>query len=109
MKTVYQAVNKESAEDALEKLNDKWGALYPIVIKSWRDNWDNLSEYFRHTAPIRKLIYTTNTLEGYHRQSSMFFYNCIIYYFIRMHFQQRVKVKKYKQEEHCKTSLAILF
>lgn len=68
LKTVYQAVNKESAEDALEKLNEKWGALYPIVIKSWRDNWDNLSEYFQYTAPIRKLIYTTNTVEGYHRQ-----------------------------------------
>lgn len=68
LKTVYQAVNKESAEDALEKLNDKWGALYPIVIKSWRDNWENLSEYFQYTAPIRKLIYTTNTVEGYHRQ-----------------------------------------
>lgn len=68
LKTVYQAVNKESAEDALDKLNDKWGALYPIVIKSWRDNWDNLSEYFQYTAPIRKLIYTTNTVEGYNRQ-----------------------------------------
>lgn len=64
LKTVYQAVNKGSAEDALEKLNEKWGALYSIVIKSWRDNWDKLSEYFQYTAPIRKLIYTTNTVGG---------------------------------------------
>ena len=42
--------------------------LYPIVIKSWRDNWERLTEYFQYTPAIRKLIYTTNTVEGYHRQ-----------------------------------------
>lgn len=68
LKTVYQAVNKDSAEEALEQLDSKWGENYPIVIKSWRDNWDLLTEYFQYTAPIRKLIYTTNTVEGYHRQ-----------------------------------------
>ena len=44
------------------------GEQYPIVIKSWRDNWDRLSEFFQYSEPIRKLIYTTNTVEGYHRQ-----------------------------------------
>lgn len=68
LKTVYQAVNKDSAEGALDQLDSKWGEDYPIVIKSWRDNWDLLTEYFQYTAPIRKLIYTTNTVEGYHRQ-----------------------------------------
>lgn len=68
LKTVYQAVSKDSAEDALYKLDAKWGELYPIVIKSWRDNWEHLTEYFQYTAPIRKLIYTTNTVEGYHKQ-----------------------------------------
>lgn len=68
LKTVYQAVNKDSAEGALDQLESKWGEDYPIVIKSWRDNWDLLTEYFQYTAPIRKLIYTTNTVEGYHRQ-----------------------------------------
>lgn len=68
LKTVYQAVSKESAEDALDRLDAKWGEPYPIVIKSWRDNWGHLTEYFQYTAPIRKLIYTTNTVEGYHRQ-----------------------------------------
>ena len=38
------------------------------VIKSWSDNWDRLSEFFQYSEPIRKLIYTTNTVEGYHRQ-----------------------------------------
>lgn len=42
--------------------------MYPIVIKSWRDNWERLTEYFQYTPAIRKLIYTTNTVEGYHRQ-----------------------------------------
>ena len=68
LKTVYQAVSKESAEDALDRLDAKWGEPYPIVIKSWRNNWGHLTEYFQYTAPIRKLIYTTNTVEGYHRQ-----------------------------------------
>ena len=68
LKTVYQAVSKDSAEGALDQLESNWGEDYPIVIKSWRDNWDLLTEYFQYTAPIRKLIYTTNTVEGYHRQ-----------------------------------------
>lgn len=42
--------------------------ILPIVIRSWQDNWDKLSEYFQYTPAIRKLIYTTNTVEEYHRQ-----------------------------------------
>ena len=52
----------------LLKLDEKWGEQYPVVIRSWQDNWDKLSEYFQYTPVIRKLIYTTNTVEGYHRQ-----------------------------------------
>ena len=48
-------------------LETKWGE-YPIVIKSWQDNWEKLTEYFLFTAGIRKVIYTTNTVEGYHCQ-----------------------------------------
>lgn len=68
LKTVYQAPNKDLAELNLDKLEDKWGEDYPIVIKSWRENWDKLSAYFRYSDSIRKMIYTTNTVEGYHRQ-----------------------------------------
>ena len=68
LKPVYGAVTKDAGEMALDKLEDKWGEQYPIVIKSWRDNWDRLSEFFQYSEPIRKLIYTTNTVEGYHRQ-----------------------------------------
>jgi len=68
LKQVYQAVNREKAEDELDNLELKWGENYPIVIKSWRDNWYKLSACFQYSDSIRKMIYTTNTVEGYHRQ-----------------------------------------
>lgn len=68
LKRVYKAVSKEAAEMELDNLEKKWGELYPIVIKSWRDNWERLSAYFQFTQGIRTLIYTTNIVEGYHRQ-----------------------------------------
>ena len=68
LKPVYQAVSKGVAEDKLLDLEQKWGDKYPIVIDSWQKNWEKLSTYFDYTIPIRKLIYTTNTVEGYHRQ-----------------------------------------
>ena len=68
LKLVYKALNKEAAESALDKLEEKWGSKYPIVIRSWRRKWDNLSHYFRYPEPIRKVIYTTNSIEAVHRQ-----------------------------------------
>jgi Transposase and inactivated derivatives len=68
LKPVYQAVSKEEAEHRLEQLQEKWGKKYPVVIDSWRRNWDKLSTYFQYSDAIRKLIYTTNTIEGFHRQ-----------------------------------------
>ena len=59
LKTIYGAVSKEAAETQLDALEGKWGEMYPIVIKSWRDNWERLTEYFQYTPAIRKLIYTT--------------------------------------------------
>jgi putative transposase len=68
LKTVYQAPTKDKAELELDKLNDKWGVKYPVVIKSWQKNWHKLSTYFAYDEHIRKLIYTTNAVEGFHRQ-----------------------------------------
>jgi transposase-like protein len=68
LKRVYQALNKEAAETALDELEQTWGDKYPIVIQSWRRKWDNLSVYFRYPEPIRKVIYTTNSIEAVHRQ-----------------------------------------
>ena len=67
LKMVYKANTKELAEHHLDEMEDKWVKQYPIVFKSWRKNWDRLSNYFKYPEPIRKLIYTTNTVEGYHR------------------------------------------
>ena len=64
MKLVYAADTKEKAETELDHLEDKWGELYPIVIKLWRDKWEMLSCYFQYTAAIRKIIYTINAVEG---------------------------------------------
>jgi transposase-like protein len=68
LKSVYKAVSKEAAELELDKLEQKWGKRYPIVINSWRNKWENLSVYFRYPEDIRKVIYTTNTIESVHRQ-----------------------------------------
>ena len=68
LKPVYQAVSKEAAEDALLALDEKWGKLYPIVLQSWNNKWENLSVYFKYPPEIRKVIYTTNIIESVHRQ-----------------------------------------
>jgi putative transposase len=68
VKLIYKAINKELAEEHLNALEQKWGKKYPIVIKSWRNNWHKLSTFFKYAADIRRLIYTTNTIEGFHRQ-----------------------------------------
>jgi transposase-like protein len=68
LKPVYRAISKDLAELELQNLSKKWGEKYPIVIDSWNRNWEKLSTYFKYPQAIRKLIYTTNTIEGYHRQ-----------------------------------------
>lgn len=68
LKLVYQAISKEAGEDGLDKLEEKWGSKYPIVIKSWRNNWENLSHYFKYPEDIRRIMYTTNIIESVHRQ-----------------------------------------
>ena len=68
LKPVYKASTKEQAEIELDKLEDIWGEKYPIVLKSWRYNWERLSAYFQYDEQIRRLIYTTNAVEGFHRQ-----------------------------------------
>ncbi|RTK92469.1 MAG: transposase [Rickettsiales bacterium] len=68
LKTVYKAKTKDLAEYNLLKLDEKWGHQYPMVIKSWQQNWDNLSTYFKYSASVRTMTYTTNPIEGFHRQ-----------------------------------------
>jgi len=68
LKLVYKAPTKEAATTALLELESKWGERYPMVINSWKNNWDELSAYFAYSEPIRRIIYTTNTIEGFNRQ-----------------------------------------
>ena len=68
LKTVYKAFTKEEAELALDKMEEKWGLKYPIVFESWRNKWENLSNYFKYPEDIRRIIYTTNIIESVHRQ-----------------------------------------
>lgn len=68
LKKVYRAVSREVAEEELLLLEEKWGGKYPVVIDSWQNNWEELSQYFDFSTPIRKMIYTTNAVEGFHRQ-----------------------------------------
>jgi putative transposase len=68
LKKVYQALTMEEAEMAFEEFKYKWGKKHPIVIRSWENNWVELTAYFKYPYEIRRIIYTTNTVEGYHRQ-----------------------------------------
>lgn len=68
LKRVYAAVDEPSALDALEDFAAKWDKKYPKISKSWRDNWANLSTYFKFPEEVRRLIYTTNAIEGFNRQ-----------------------------------------
>lgn len=68
LKPVYKAVNQEQGYEKLLEFEDKWGKKYPLSVKSWLDYWTNLSTYFEYSAEIRKVIYTTNAIEGMHRQ-----------------------------------------
>ena len=68
LKKVYQALTMGEAELAFDTFKDQWGKRYPIIIRSWENNWLELTAYFKYPYEIRRLIYTTNLIEGYHRQ-----------------------------------------
>lgn len=68
LKKVYTAVDEEAAMNDLDAFATAWDAKYPKISKSWYDNWANLSTYFKFPPELRKLIYTTNTIEGFNCQ-----------------------------------------
>lgn len=67
LKAVYQASNLQTAEDNLLILEEKWGKIYPQAVGTWTNNWGNMTPYFDYSQPLRKMIYTNNTIESYHR------------------------------------------
>ena len=68
LKQIYQASTREAAEIKLLELGERWGHTYAGAVRSWEQNWDDLATMFDDPAEIRRLIYTTNTVEGYNRQ-----------------------------------------
>jgi len=68
LREVYQASTKEQAEKGLYDLEEQWGQKYPAMIKSWLNNWERLSNYFKYPKEIRKMVYTTNIIESFHSQ-----------------------------------------
>jgi putative transposase len=68
LKTVYQAATREEAQSNLSKIEQTWSGKYGAAVRSWQNNWDDLATFFEFPKEIRRLIYTTNTVEGYHRQ-----------------------------------------
>ena len=68
LKKVYASLTEDEALEHLVELREKWGKQYPSCVKSWEDNWDILSTFFAYPLEIRKIIYTTNIIEGLNRQ-----------------------------------------
>ena len=68
LKAVYAAVDEQAALAALDRFGERWDMKYPKISKSWRENWANLSTYFKYPQEVRRLIYTTNAIEGFNRQ-----------------------------------------
>jgi putative transposase len=68
LKPIYKAATEEMALVELDRFEENWGAKYPLIIRSWRTNWEELATFFKYPPEIRKLIYTTNIIESYHRQ-----------------------------------------
>ena len=68
LKKVYQSNTEEQAYSELQEFKEKWQKQYPTAIKSWEENWDILTAYFDYPIEIRKVIYTTNAIEGLNRQ-----------------------------------------
>ena len=68
LKIVYKASTEELALSNLDIFEEKWGKKYPMCVNSWRNNWAELSTYFKYPEGIRKLIYTTNSIENFNRQ-----------------------------------------
>ena len=68
LKPIYTASSEGAGLLELDAFEQSWGAKYPLIVQSWRNNWGELSTFFKYSPEIRKLIYTTNMIESYHRQ-----------------------------------------
>ena len=72
LKNIYGSINESEGMESLIELREKWGSKYPNAVKSWEENWDNLSTFFSFSPSIRKIIYTTNVIESLNSQFRKF-------------------------------------
>ena len=79
LKKIYGAVNLDDAEYAREEFREKWDEKYPAILKSWDANWADLVTFFNYSAEIRRLVYTTNAVEGFHRMLRKYTKNKVIF------------------------------
>lgn len=68
LKPIYSAPSEAAAAEELNQFEAEWGDKYPLIVRSWRNNWAEISTFFKYPPEIRKIIYTTNMIESYHRQ-----------------------------------------
>ena len=68
LKPIYTASTEDAALEEMNSFETAWGEKYPLIVRSWRQNWAEIATFFKYTPEIRKIIYTTNTIESYHRQ-----------------------------------------
>jgi transposase-like protein len=67
LKTIYTSKNEKSGYEQLQKVKDKWKDKYPTALRNWEDNWDLICPFFSYSEPVRKIMYTTNTIESLNR------------------------------------------
>ena len=72
LKAIYQASCEDDALYHLEEFSEKWDKKYPQISKSCTENWSELSTFFKYPEEVRRLIYTTNAVEGFHRMLRKF-------------------------------------
>ena len=67
LRKIYTALNSDAAEQCLILAEEKWGKKYNIVFKSWRANWNRLINFYKYPPALRRVIYTNNPIESFHR------------------------------------------
>ena len=116
LKRVYQAVDEQSALAALDDFAEIWDKKYPKISKSWRENWANLSTYFKFPEELRRLIYTTNAIEGFNRQlrkvtksKAVFLTDDSLFkmlYLTMLDITKKWTGRRYTLSSHCTTAVA---
>jgi putative transposase len=68
LKPIYTAIDADTAQDALERFDEKWGQRFPVITKAWLDAWEHVTPFLAFPDEVRRVIYTTNAIEALNRQ-----------------------------------------